>query len=77
MRGNIITPGPPVQSLRGAIRAAVKTGSTRCTLRLNDGTTHDFVIAEQLDDALLGARVNRPSAACLVQFASIAWIEFG
>lgn len=77
MRADIITPGPGVRDLRAATRAAVKTGSTKCNIRLVDGGTLTFVIAEVLEDCILGARVERPQAACLVNFANVSLIEFG
>jgi hypothetical protein len=77
MRADIITPGPGVRMLVPAIRAAVKTGTTRCNIRLVDGVVIDFVIAEVFEDSLLGARVDRPQAACLVNFINVSMIEFG
>ena len=68
--------GPQVDTLRGALRSALRERSPRnLTIDLNTGKQVFFILDEVLNDTLIGSRRGSPDVLCLIPLHAISMME--
>lgn len=68
--------GPTVDTMRGALRSALRERSPRhLTIDLNTGKQVFLTLDEVLNDTLVGSRRESPDVLCLIPLHAISMME--